>query len=115
MPGTDCCTAPVAASSAGSSGGTIPAAIAADWLTSVWDQNAGAYACAPSASIIEEVVGGWLKEILGLPQQASYAFVTGCQMAHVTALAAARHKILADKGWSVEEQGPWREVHRFVC
>ena len=105
MPGTDCCTAPVAASSAGSSGGTIPAAIAADWLTSVWDQNAGAYACAPSASIIEEVVGGWLKEILGLPQQASYAFVTGCQMAHVTALAAARHKILADKGWSVEEQG----------
>ncbi len=47
---------------------------------------------------IEEVVGGWLKEILGLPQQASYAFVTGCQMAHVTALAAVRHKILADKG-----------------
>lgn len=86
-------------------GGGIPVSIAADWLTSAWDQNAGAYACSPSAAVIEEVVGGWLKDILGLPQQASYAFVTGCQMAHVTALAAARHKVLADKGWSVEEQG----------
>ncbi len=86
-------------------GGGIPVSIAADWLTSAWDQNAGAYACSPSAAIIEEVVGDWLKDILGLPQHASYAFVTGCQMAHVTALAAARHKVLADKGWSVEEQG----------
>ncbi len=86
-------------------GGGIPASVAADWLTSAWDQNAAAYACSPSAAIIEEVVGGWLKDILGLPQQASYAFVTGCQMAHVTALAAARHKILADHGWSAERQG----------
>lgn len=86
-------------------GGGIPVAIAADWLTSAWDQNAAAYACSPTAAIIEEVVADWLKEILGLPQQASYAFVTGCQMAHVTALAAARHKVLADRGWSVETQG----------
>jgi glutamate/tyrosine decarboxylase-like PLP-dependent enzyme len=86
-------------------GGGLPVAIAADWLTSAWDQNAGAYACSPSAAIIEEVVASWLKDILGLPQQASYAFVTGCQMAHVTALAAARHKLLADKGWSAEKQG----------
>ena len=86
-------------------GGGIPVSIAADWLTSAWDQNAAAYACSPSAAIIEEVVAGWLKDILGLPQQASYAFVTGCQMAHVTALAAARHKVLADKGWSAERQG----------
>ena len=86
-------------------GGAIPVSIAADWLTSAWDQNAGAYSVSPSAAIIEEVVGDWLKDILGLPQHASYAFVTGCQMAHVTALAAARHKILADKGWSVESQG----------
>ncbi len=86
-------------------GGGIPVSIAADWLTSAWDQNAAAYACSPSAAIIEEVVAGWLKDILGLPQQASYAFVTGCQMAHVTALAAARHKVLADKGWSAEKQG----------
>ena len=86
-------------------GGGIPVSIAADWLTSAWDQNAAAYACSPAAAIIEDVVAGWLKDILGLPEHASYAFVTGCQMAHVTALAAARHKILADNGWSVEEQG----------
>ncbi len=86
-------------------GGGIPVSIAADWLTAAWDQNAAAYACSPSAAIVEEIVGGWLKDILGLPEQASYAFVTGCQMAHVTGLAAARHRILADKGWSVSEQG----------
>jgi glutamate/tyrosine decarboxylase-like PLP-dependent enzyme len=86
-------------------GGGVPVSIAADWLTSAWDQNAAAYACSPAASVIEDVVAEWLKEILGLPQQASYAFVTGCQMAHVTALAAARHKVLADKGWSAETQG----------
>lgn len=86
-------------------GGGIPVSIAADWLTSAWDQNAAAYACSPSAAMVEEVAAGWLKDILGLPQQASYAFVTGCQMAHFTALSAARHKVLADKGWSVEEQG----------
>jgi glutamate/tyrosine decarboxylase-like PLP-dependent enzyme len=86
-------------------GGGIPASIAADWLTSAWDQNAAAYACSPSSAIIEEVVADWLKDLLGLPQQASYAFVTGCQMAHFTALSAARHKVLADRGWSVEQQG----------
>jgi glutamate/tyrosine decarboxylase-like PLP-dependent enzyme len=86
-------------------GGGIPVSIAADWLTSAWDQNAASYACSPSAAIIEDVVAGWLKDILGLPQHASYAFVTGCQMAHVTALAAARHKVLSEKGWSVERQG----------
>ena len=59
-------------------GGSLPVSIAADWLTSAWDQNAAAYACSPSAAIIEDVVAGWLKDILGLPQHASYAFVTGC-------------------------------------
>jgi glutamate/tyrosine decarboxylase-like PLP-dependent enzyme len=86
-------------------GGSIPTALAADWLTSAWDQNAAAYACSPSAAIVEEVAGTWLKEILGLPKHASYAFVTGCQMASATALAAARHQILTDKGWDVEEDG----------
>jgi glutamate/tyrosine decarboxylase-like PLP-dependent enzyme len=86
-------------------GGTTPVSLAADWLTSAWDQNAAAYACSPSAAIIEEVAAGWLKDILGLPRHASYAFVTGCQMAHVTALAAARHRVLADRDWCVEEQG----------
>ena len=86
-------------------GGSLPVSIAADWLTSTWDQNAAAYACSPAAAVIEDVVGEWLKDILGLPARASFAFVTGCQMAHVTALAAARHKVLADKGWSAEKQG----------
>ena len=86
-------------------GGSHPVSVAADWLTSAWDQNAAAYSCSPSAAIVEEVVGGWLKDLLGLPPHASYAFVTGCQMAHVTCLAAARHQVLADRGWSVEEKG----------
>jgi glutamate/tyrosine decarboxylase-like PLP-dependent enzyme len=86
-------------------GGSVPSAIAADWLTAAWDQNAASYACSPSAAITEEVAATWLKDILGLPSHASYAFVTGCQMAHVTCLAAARHKILAERNWSVEEQG----------
>jgi glutamate/tyrosine decarboxylase-like PLP-dependent enzyme len=86
-------------------GGTLPVSIAADWLTSAWDQDAAAYACSSAAAIIEEIVAEWLKQLLGLPRDASYAFVTGCQMAHVTALAAARHRLLTDRGWSVEECG----------
>src|SRR5690348_6109466 len=72
-------------------GGSLPAALAADWLTAAWDQNAASYACAPAETVIEEVTGAWLKELLGLPPTASVAFVSGSQMAHVTALAAARH------------------------
>jgi len=86
-------------------GGGLPAAVAADWLTSVWDQNAGLYACGPSASVVEEVAGHWLLELLGLPAETSFAFVTGCQMAHVTALAAARHAVLEQVGWDVERDG----------
>jgi glutamate/tyrosine decarboxylase-like PLP-dependent enzyme len=86
-------------------GGVLPAAVAADWLTSAWQQNAALYACSPAAAVVEETVGNWLKDILGLPQQASFALVTGCQMAHVTCLAAARHALLAKYGWDVESQG----------
>jgi len=86
-------------------GGGVPAAVAADWLTSTWDQNAGLYAGGPSAAVVEEVAGDWLKELLGLPSDASFAFVTGCQMAHVTALAAARHEVLARAGWDVGRDG----------
>jgi glutamate/tyrosine decarboxylase-like PLP-dependent enzyme len=86
-------------------GGSLPAALAADWLTSAWDQNAGLYACAPAASVVEETAGRWLKEIFRLPASASFAFVTGAQMAHVTALAAARHALLARHGWDVEQNG----------
>ncbi len=86
-------------------GGTLPAALAADWLTAAWDQNAALFACAPAAAVVEEVVGLWLKEVLGLPAHASFALVSGCQMAHVTSLASARHELLARRGWDVEKQG----------
>jgi glutamate/tyrosine decarboxylase-like PLP-dependent enzyme len=86
-------------------GGSVPAALAADWLTSAWDQNAALYACSPSAAVVEEVAGEWLKDLLGIPRPASFAFVSGCQMAHVTCLAAARHALLEDRGWDVERRG----------
>jgi glutamate/tyrosine decarboxylase-like PLP-dependent enzyme len=86
-------------------GGSLPAALAADWLASAWDQNAGLYAAAPAASVVEEVCGAWLIELLGLPEHASYGLVTGCQMAHFTALAAARHGVLEAAGWDVEADG----------
>jgi glutamate/tyrosine decarboxylase-like PLP-dependent enzyme len=86
-------------------GGSLPAALAADWLTSAWDQNAGLYACGPAAAVVEEVAGAWLKHLFGLPKGASFALVTGCQMAHVTCLAAARHEVLERAGWNVERDG----------
>ena len=86
-------------------GGALPAALAADWLTSSWDQNAGLYASGPAAAIVEEAAGAWLKEIFGLPSGASFALVTGCQMAHATCLAAARHAVLEKLGWDVEQRG----------
>jgi glutamate/tyrosine decarboxylase-like PLP-dependent enzyme len=86
-------------------GGALPAALAADWLTSAWDQNAGLVVAGPAAAVAEEVAGGWLKELLGIPSEASFAFVTGCHMAHVTCLAAARHGVLDRVGWDVARDG----------
>jgi len=86
-------------------GGALPAALAADWLTSTWDQNAGLVVGGPSAAVVEEVAGVWLLELLGLPAWATFALTTGCQMAHVTALAAARQHVLAAHGWDLERDG----------
>jgi glutamate/tyrosine decarboxylase-like PLP-dependent enzyme len=86
-------------------GGALPAALAADWLTSAWDQNAGLYAGGPSASVIEQIVQEWLVELFGLPAEASIGFVTGTQMAHVTGLAAARFHVLDAAGWDVGADG----------
>jgi glutamate/tyrosine decarboxylase-like PLP-dependent enzyme len=86
-------------------GGSVPAALAADWLTSAWDQNAGLALPTPAAAVVEEVAGRWVKELLGLPAHASFAFVTGCQMAHATALLAARHHVLMQVGHDVERDG----------
>jgi glutamate/tyrosine decarboxylase-like PLP-dependent enzyme len=86
-------------------GATLPAALAADWLASTWDQNAGLAVAGPAVAIAEEVAGAWLAELLGLPQDASFAFVTGGQMANFTALAAARNQVLRNAGWDVERDG----------
>jgi glutamate/tyrosine decarboxylase-like PLP-dependent enzyme len=86
-------------------GGTLAAAVGADWLASAWQQNAAMYACSPAASVVEETVGVWLKDVLNLPTSASFALLSGCQMAHVTCLVAARHALLARRGWDVEAEG----------
>jgi glutamate/tyrosine decarboxylase-like PLP-dependent enzyme len=86
-------------------GGTLPAALAADWLTTTWNQNAALFACGPAEAVVEEVCGAWLKELLRLPLGASFALVSGCQMAHVTCLAAARHALLSRHDWDSERDG----------
>jgi glutamate/tyrosine decarboxylase-like PLP-dependent enzyme len=86
-------------------GGSLPAALAADWLTSAWDQNAGLYVSSPSASVIEDVAAAWILELLDLPREASVGFTTGATMANFTGLAAARDAVLARVGWDVEARG----------
>ena len=86
-------------------GGALPVAVAADWLVSAWDQNGGGGLAAPSLTVAESVTADWVRELLGLPQRSAVGFVTGCQMAHVTCLAAARHAVFARAGWDVEADG----------
>ena len=86
-------------------GGSLPVAVAADWMTTAWDQNCGIFATSPAVSVIEEVAREWLLDLFDLPGDASLGFVTGCQMANFTALAAARHEVLRRAGWNVEEAG----------
>jgi len=86
-------------------GGSIPVSLAADWLASAWDQNAGIYVASPIASVVEDIAREWLLELLDLPRESGVGFVTGCQMANFTALAGARHGVLRRAGWNVEEGG----------
>ena len=86
-------------------GGALPATVAAEWLTAVWDQPASLYVMSPAAAVVEEVAAGWLLDVLRLPAGASVGFVTGCHMANFTALAAARHELLHRAGWDVEADG----------
>jgi glutamate/tyrosine decarboxylase-like PLP-dependent enzyme len=86
-------------------GGALPAALAADWLVSAWDQDAAFHSLSPAAAAIEEITAEWVLELLGLPPGASVGFVTGGQAANTTALAAARGDVLARAGWDVERQG----------
>jgi glutamate/tyrosine decarboxylase-like PLP-dependent enzyme len=86
-------------------GGTLPAALAATWLAATWDQDAGLAVMSPISAALEEVALRWLLEVLGLPAESGGAFVTGATMANFTALAAARHALLAQAGWDVEADG----------
>jgi glutamate/tyrosine decarboxylase-like PLP-dependent enzyme len=86
-------------------GGSLPVTVATAWLAAAWDQNAGLYPMSPAAAVVEDVSGGWLRDLLGLPPAASVGFVTGATMANFTALAAARHAVLARVGVDVEAVG----------
>jgi glutamate/tyrosine decarboxylase-like PLP-dependent enzyme len=86
-------------------GGTLPAALAADWLVSAWDQNAAMRTPTPGAVAVEETAARWLLELLGLPAGAAVGFVTGATMANFSCLAAAREQVLADASWDVNQRG----------
>ncbi len=86
-------------------GGALPATVAANWLATAWDQNSGLYATTPVTAELERVALGWLLDILGLPATCGGGFVTGATVANFTALAAARHSVLAKAGWNVEADG----------
>lgn len=86
-------------------GGSLPVAVAAEWLVSVWDQNAFNYLSSPAAAAAEEVARQWLVDLFGLSPDTSAGFTTGATMASFTALAAARHALLRRMAWEVEEQG----------
>jgi glutamate/tyrosine decarboxylase-like PLP-dependent enzyme len=86
-------------------GGAYPAAVAADWLVSAWDQNGALHVMSPAISALETCTARWILDALGLPDDASVGFVTGAHMANVTALAAARHETLRRVQWDVEALG----------
>ena len=86
-------------------GGALPAALAADWLTSTWDQNAGLLASSPAAAGVERVASAWLLDLLGLPPESGVGYVTGAMMANFTCLAAARYEVLRRVGWDVNRDG----------
>jgi len=86
-------------------GGSLPAALAANWLAGAWDQNPGLFAASPIGTVLEEVSLRWLLDVLKLPAESGGAFVTGATMANFTALAAARNSVLASVGWDVEADG----------
>lgn len=86
-------------------GGALPATLAANWLAGAWDQNGFGGVSSPVAAKIEEIASEWLLDVLDLPRGSGVGFVTGATMANFTALAAARHRLLARQGWDVEKDG----------
>ena len=86
-------------------GGTLPGALAANWLAGSWDQNAFSQASSPAANAIEAIARKWLLDVLDLPRHSAVALVTGATMANVTCLAAARDAQLAKLGWDAQAEG----------
>ena len=86
-------------------GGTLPAALAADWLVSAWDQNTGLRFATPATAAAEEAAGGWILDLLSLPPGADVGFTTGATMANFVGLAAGRGRVLADVGWDIAGAG----------
>ncbi|WP_020594387.1 pyridoxal phosphate-dependent decarboxylase family protein [Kiloniella laminariae] len=86
-------------------GGTLPVTVGANWLATAWDQVASSKVTSPVMDKIEQVTSGWLLDVLDLPRESVVGYVTGATMATFTALAAARHKLLARQGWDVEARG----------
>ena len=86
-------------------GAALPGTLAANWLAGAWDQNAGLYRTTPGVAHLEVVALRWLVDLLELPAGTGGAFVTGATVANFTALAAARHEVLARVGWNVEADG----------
>ncbi len=86
-------------------GGSLPVALASNWLAGAWDQNTGLYNITPTTAHLEQVALRWLLDLLKLPRESGGAFVTGATVANFTALAAARHAVLAKAGWNVEADG----------
>lgn len=86
-------------------GSTQPAALAASWMVSAWDQNGAMRVMSPAGAAFEDVAIGWVRELLGLPAEAAGAVVTGATMANFTGLASARHALLERAGWDVENDG----------
>jgi glutamate/tyrosine decarboxylase-like PLP-dependent enzyme len=86
-------------------GGALPASIGADWLAAAWDQNAVLHAASPAAAAAEQIAGGWMLDLLGLPPDAGFGLPGGAGLANTVALATARHAVLAREGWDVEAHG----------
>jgi glutamate/tyrosine decarboxylase-like PLP-dependent enzyme len=86
-------------------GGSLPAALAANWLAGAWDQGTSLFNITPATAVFEEVALAWMLDLFGLPPGSAGAFVTGTTVAHISALAAARHAVLERAGWNVEADG----------
>ena len=86
-------------------GGALPVSIAASWLTSTWDQNAGSWMLSPIAGELEVIAGAWLLELLDLPRDAAFGFVSGATMATYSSIAAARSSLLKRQGYNIKKVG----------